>query len=421
MASLSLAMVQGQKNAQDLARSKFNTLLSMANDTKAIDSTMDYFAAPNVAARAAALQEQDDLNNKVANLKANYKDINTNPEAAAARLLSDRYGQPMDIIRDAAGNYAARPKVMMPAGNPDLQSPAWQDAYARAAEAMKNTVPLGTNSPDQLASKVLQDYLYSPAKQAEAIIGRAAEQTKIDQEIRKENLKALGQETAKTIPGGHYQTQKDVANITGSYGLKGHQIDAGATLGAAATNARAAIEGKVIGKGYDAKEVLPDIKHQAALSLGGTVSYDATGKPSYKIPAKIDGKDTLVDLDMAPQEAVAKFNQTVAVGMDAFSLAPNSGQNPVVAASTAMRKTAAALSAPPVSATPGGLPTVTPYDPTKSPEAMQVRKQLEGAGIPEYAVKSALDSKFNVRSNPQPVDISTTLPGGYIYDPNSSY
>ena len=356
MASISLAMVQGQKNAQDLARGQISTLTDMAKSAKQHDETMEYFAKPNVDKRDADMAEQAEINEKLNDLRQNFKDINSNPEQSAEKLISKAAGRPMQVIRDANGNYKARPVVMMPAGNPDMQSPAWQKAYAEAADAQRNTIDLGAQTKDQLLSRALQDYMLPTSKKAEAVVSRAAEDAKMMKRIQEERAKAFGQEEAKM--SGLYPHQENIERLKGAFGIREAGIGANATITSAQLKALADQAVANIQKGAGYKDVLPEVKHNAALSLGGTVSYDAGGKPTYKIPAKIDGADTLVDLDMAPADAIAKYNQLVSTGQDTWFTAANRGENPAVSSNAAMRKLAASL----YPVLPQGLPANVPVD-----------------------------------------------------------
>lgn len=160
MASLGLAMAQGQKNAQDAALGQIKTVQGMAESAMAADKANDYWDATEVAARR---RDKSDKERKLDGLAMldDYADLIANdPFGGSKKLFSEMHGIKVDDRGD--GTYV----TTSPTGNKTL--------YGSAAELSNAAIrSVYANNPDIIAD--------TKAK-SDAIIAARTEAQKKDQE-----------------------------------------------------------------------------------------------------------------------------------------------------------------------------------------------------------------------------------------------
>ena len=162
MASFGLAMVQGQKNAQDAALGQIKTIQGMAESAAAADRANDYWDPIEIAARK---RDKSDKERKLEGLAMldDYADLIANdPFGGSKKLFSEMHGIKVDDRGD--GTYV----TTSPSGNKTL--------YGSAAELSNAAIrSVYANNPDIIAD--------TKAK-SDAIIAARTEAQKKDQENR---------------------------------------------------------------------------------------------------------------------------------------------------------------------------------------------------------------------------------------------
>lgn len=340
MASISLAMVQGQKNAQDLAKSQLSTMADMAKSAEQFDTTMDYFDPSNKALRDLKKRDTAERVKAIVENEQLIKELDLDPNDAAGKVMNKINPMPggWELKKHSDGSM-----VLEASYQPVAPSGEEQPYQVKS-------IPVGSSMAE--VKGLLSGYLTKTnLDRLSGIDARyaATEASKLKQ--LEDYQKAVNKLTYEINPLTASQERQTGMRVRG--GLDEAAIGAEATKTAAQIRAEGGITEKNISMGYHAKEVDPAIQAGAVKAMGGSVIPNAEGKPVFKIPANIDGKDVMVDLDMAPPDVQAAVNQVASVGSNAFYTAANRKENPVVAGNIAMQQAAAARKNPVVQPTAG--------------------------------------------------------------------
>lgn len=274
MASIGLALVQGQKNAQDLATSQMSTFANMAKSAKDFSDSMEYFDPVAEDTRKRVKEEQALSNTKMREWNNLAQNVYADPTGVGATLMSKMDGgfgtrwEIDPVMKDGShtGEYVAR-KIQ---------------GDAKGGDSIVKEVPFA--SKNDLISTLGMQYTQTPADALKTITALRGKEV----EHGEKRSDMLTQAQVKWLYGGQQEdaTKRYVAGT-----------EANARLGSAKMMADANVQDALIGlrdKGKDRHDM-------AVLALRAKgFGLDKDGNPiSYR------GKDMSA---MSDDEAAAVYN-----------------------------------------------------------------------------------------------------------------
>lgn len=277
MASIGLAMVQGEKIANDLARDRVNTMANMASSAQTAEQAAQYFDPAAIAERQLLSQDKQEAVQNIADSKQYIKAMDLNPEQAVPVVLQKTMGGvPEDpnakwtLSSNADGSYTAR---LVPsdsnsnaaeyrridfADKAQMQGALARNLTATSLETLKNI-----NAREQasvLAHQKMAEDLYKA-------------KNKYIYEINPETQSA----ERRTLTTAKYGLAGD--QVRAAAGIKEAGIGAQATISSASIRAAAGIQEAYIGASAGASKAQLDAA-MTKLRLSG-INIDKDGNASF--------------------------------------------------------------------------------------------------------------------------------------------
>lgn len=231
MASIGMALMQGQENANKMARDQIGTIQAMASAAKQADETNAYFDPTNAAIRERELAEKDRKLESLNTLDQYSKEMALDPVAASAKVLKHTTGGDWTITKEG-NKYVAQEWIngadgVMRLGSRQLE---FDSKEQLANTAMRNLTAT--------TSEILSDFkgksdaqITSSEKAREKAMEYAAQyeylkRHELRNNLEKTDLTGKYMLAGKRIDAG---SAANVANIEGEYGIgkvrAGHELD----------------------------------------------------------------------------------------------------------------------------------------------------------------------------------------------------
>jgi hypothetical protein len=368
MASIGMALLQGQKNAQEMALGQISTMSGMAEAAKKAEQAGEYFDPTNVALRERTLLEKDQQLEALKTLDSYSKEMAVDPVAASTKVLNKTTGGDWTIAQEG-DKYVAREWIKSPDG---VLRPGARQLEFASKEQLANTAMRNLTAT---TSDILSDY-------------RGKADAQITAQLKAAEKDWENQSAYKWLKRPEFANKKEIVEMQEKGDTLRAKIAAGASMYGSDSGRLSANEVARIKQEADDGKVLDFVKGKMAIDFGA--KYDEKGRLESVGGQPIE--------TLAPEVRRAFDDRENEYIQSAFEMGRRGGARVTGNPETVKRMRAAGAAGLPMKAShssdiPAGMPTAAP-----DAKAKRLANNAEAEARAEYErIRREADPNYKPR------------------------